>query len=77
MILGVLGSWRSTLIIARRFRCPVPGSIATLSALGNPQHHDFLGGLALAVGNPGRDATVTIETSITISNRARTSRPPS
>src|SRR5262249_5125700 len=61
MILLVLGSWRSTLIIALSIPLSVLCSVAVLSALGETINLMTLGGLALAVGILVDDATVAIE----------------
>src|ERR1700720_4555415 len=61
MILLLLGSWRSTLIIAVSIPLAVLGAIVMLSALGETLNIMTLGGLALAVGILVDDATVTIE----------------
>ena len=61
LILLFLGSWRSTLIITISIPLSILASIACLSALGETINIMTLGGLALAVGIPVDDATVTIE----------------
>src|SRR5437588_495814 len=61
MILLLLGSWRSTLIIAVSIPLSVLSSLAILSLLGQTINIMTLGGLALAVGILVDDATVTIE----------------
>jgi multidrug efflux pump subunit AcrB len=61
MILLVLGSWRSTVIIATSIPLAILGSIAALAAFGETLNIMTLGGLALAVGILVDDATVTIE----------------
>ena len=61
MILLVLGSWRSTGIIAVSIPLALLASIAALSAIGETLNIMTLGGLALAVGILVDDATVTIE----------------
>ena len=61
MILVFLGSWRSTLIIAVSIPLSVICSLLTLAALGETINIMTLGGLALAVGILGDDATVEIE----------------
>src|ERR1700761_8498223 len=61
MILVFLGSWRSTLIIAVSIPLSILVSLILLGALGETINIMTLGGLALAVGIPGDDATVEIE----------------
>ena len=61
MILLVLGSWRSTVIIALSIPLSVLTSLAILSALGETINLMTLGGLALAVGILVDDATVELE----------------
>src|ERR1700719_407581 len=61
MILLFLGSWRSTIIIATSIPLAVFGSVIMLSAIGETLNIMTLGGLALAVGILGDEATVTIE----------------
>src|ERR1700691_235341 len=61
MILLLLGSWRSTIIIAISIPLSILASIICLSALGETINIMTLGGLALAVGILVDDATVTIE----------------
>src|SRR5581483_1627507 len=61
MILLFLGSWRSTIIIFISIPLSILASIACLAALGETINIMTLGGLALAVGIPVDDATVTIE----------------
>ena len=61
MLLLVLGSWRSTVIIATSIPLAVLSSIAALSAIGQTLNIMTLGGLSLAVGILVDDATVTIE----------------
>src|SRR6201987_2432890 len=61
MILVFLGSWRSTLIIATSIPLAILASIIVLSALGQTINIMTLGGLALAVGILGDDATVEVE----------------
>src|ERR1700710_327672 len=61
MILLLLGSWRSTIIIAVSIPLSVLGAIVMLSAIGETLNIMTLGGLALAVGILVDDATVTIE----------------
>ncbi|STX37870.1 efflux RND transporter permease subunit [Legionella feeleii] len=61
MILIVLGSWRSTFIIALSIPLSILASLTILSALGETINIMTLGGLALAVGILVDDATVAIE----------------
>src|ERR1700745_877275 len=61
MILTFLGSWRSTLIIATSIPLAILSSIIVLSLTGQTINIMTLGGLALAVGILGDDATVAIE----------------
>jgi multidrug efflux pump subunit AcrB len=61
MILIFLGSWRSTLVVMISIPLSILTSIAVLSALGQTINIMTLGGLALAVGIPVDDSTVTIE----------------
>src|SRR4030081_2253524 len=61
MILLFLGSWRSTVIIAISIPLSILCSIILLSVLGETINLMTLGGLAVAVGILGHDATVTIE----------------
>ena len=61
LILLLLGSWRSTIIIAVSIPLSILTSIAILSALGETINVMTLGGLALAVGILVDDATVAIE----------------
>ena len=61
MILLLLGSWRSTFIIALSIPLSVLTSIAVLSALGETTNVMTLGGLAMAVGILVDDATVEVE----------------
>jgi Cu/Ag efflux pump CusA len=61
MILILLGSWRSTLIIAVSIPLSILTSIIVMSALGETINIMTLGGLALAVGILVDDATVEIE----------------
>src|SRR6202790_5442751 len=61
MILLFLGNWRSTCIIAVSIPLSILSSILALYALGETINLMTLGGLALAVGILGDDATVTIE----------------
>src|SRR6202171_5613080 len=61
MILLVLGSWRSTVIIATSIPLAILGSVTTLLFLCETLNIMTLGGLALAVGILVDDATVAIE----------------
>jgi CzcA family heavy metal efflux pump len=61
MILVLIGSWRSTVIIAVSIPLSILTSIIVLSALGETINIMTLGGLALAVGILVDDATVAIE----------------
>ncbi len=61
LVLLLLGSWRSTVIIAISIPLSILASILCLSALGETINIMTLGGLALAVGILVDDATVTIE----------------
>jgi multidrug efflux pump subunit AcrB len=61
MILLLLGSWRSTLIIAVSIPLSILTSVIMLSLLGETINTMTLGRLALAVGILVDDATVTIE----------------
>ncbi|WP_269570217.1 efflux RND transporter permease subunit [Legionella tunisiensis] len=61
MILIVLGSWRSTFIIALSIPLSILASLTILSAVGETINIMTLGGLALAVGILVDDATVAIE----------------
>src|SRR5579863_2232752 len=61
MILLLIGSWRSTFIIALSIPLSVISSLLVLSALGQTINLMTLGGLALAVGILVDDATVEIE----------------
>ena len=54
MILLFLGSWRSTIIIMIEIPLAILFSLTALSLLGETINVMTLGGLALAVGNPGR-----------------------
>src|ERR1700677_4945919 len=71
MILTFLGSWRSTLIIAISIPLAILTSIILFSALGETINIMTLGGLALAVGILGDDATVEVENI----NRNRAAEP--
>jgi len=61
LILLLLGSWRSTVIIATSIPLAILAAIAGLSITGETLNVMTLGGLALAVGILVDDATVTIE----------------
>jgi multidrug efflux pump subunit AcrB len=61
MILLLLGSWRSTVIIAVSIPLSILTSLIVLSWLGETINIMTLGGLALAVGILVDDATVAIE----------------
>src|SRR6201987_2547899 len=61
MVLAFLGSWRSTLIVSESIPLAVLFAIAVSSALGETINVLSLGGLAVAVGMLGDDATVEIE----------------
>ncbi len=61
MILALLGSWRSTLIVAVSIPLAILSSIIGLQITGNTINSMTLGGLALAVGMLVDDATVEIE----------------
>jgi len=61
LVLVLLGSWRSTVIVAVSIPLSILASIITFSALGETINIMTLGGLALAVGILVDDATVTIE----------------
>lgn len=61
MILALLGSWRSTLIVATSIPLAILASIIGLNITGNTINSMTLGGLALAVGMLVDDATVAIE----------------
>jgi multidrug efflux pump subunit AcrB len=61
MILALLGSWRSTLIVATSIPLAMLASIVCLSITGQTINSMTLGGLALAVGMLVDDATVEIE----------------
>ncbi len=61
LVLILLGSWRSTLIIAVSIPLSILASIIVFGALGETINIMTLGGLALAVGILVDDATVTIE----------------
>src|SRR4030095_6283438 len=61
MILLFLGSWRSTLVILISIPLAILVSVIVFSAMGQTLNTMTLGGLALAVGILGDDATVAIE----------------
>ncbi|HEY9685283.1 MAG TPA: efflux RND transporter permease subunit [Oculatellaceae cyanobacterium] len=61
MILALLGSWRSTLIVATSIPLSMMASIICLAITGQTINSMTLGGLALAVGMLVDDATVEIE----------------
>ena len=61
LVLILLGSWRSTVIIAISIPLSILVSIITFSSIGETINIMTLGGLALAVGILVDDATVTIE----------------
>lgn len=61
MMLALLGSWRSTLIVATSIPLAMFCSIIGLHICGNTINSMTLGGLALAVGMLVDDATVEIE----------------
>jgi multidrug efflux pump subunit AcrB len=61
MILALLGSWRSTLVVATSIPLAMFASIICLKACGETINSMTLGGLALAVGMLVDDATVEIE----------------
>jgi multidrug efflux pump subunit AcrB len=61
LVLVLLGSWRSTVIIAVSIPLSILVSIITFSSIGETINIMTLGGLALAVGILVDDATVTIE----------------
>ncbi len=60
-MLAILGSWRSTLIVATSIPLALLSSIGALFLTGNTINSMTLGGLALAVGMLVDDATVEIE----------------
>jgi multidrug efflux pump subunit AcrB len=60
-ILLLLGSWRSTLIVAISIPLSVLASLSLLSAIGYTLNVMTLGGLALAIGILVDEATITIE----------------
>lgn len=61
MILALLGSWRSTLIVAISIPLAILASMIGLAVFGQTINSMTLGGLALAVGMLVDDATVEIE----------------
>lgn len=61
MMLALLGSWRSTLIVATSIPLAMLSSIIGLHIMGQTINSMTLGGLALAVGMLVDDATVEIE----------------
>jgi multidrug efflux pump subunit AcrB len=61
MMLGILGSWRSTLIVAISIPLAMLSAIIGLNVAGQTINSMTLGGLALAVGMLVDDATVEIE----------------
>jgi len=61
MMLALLGSWRSTLIVATSIPLAILSSIIGLHMAGQTINSMTLGGLALAVGMLVDDATVEIE----------------
>jgi multidrug efflux pump subunit AcrB len=61
MILALLGSWRSTLIVATSIPLAMMAAFICLDITGQTINSMTLGGLALAVGMLVDDATVTIE----------------
>ncbi|HEY9773722.1 MAG TPA: efflux RND transporter permease subunit [Planktothrix sp.] len=61
MILALLGSWRSTLIVATSIPLAILAAMIGLDITGNTINSMTLGGLALAVGMLVDDATVAIE----------------
>ncbi len=61
MILLVLGSWRSTVVVATSIPLSIMTSVIVLYALGQSLNIMTLGGLALAVGILVDDATVAVE----------------
>src|ERR1700731_187638 len=71
MILALLGSWRSTVIIATSIPLAILTSIIVFSAIGETINIMTLGGLALAVGILVDDATVEVENI----NRNRAAEP--
>ncbi|MBX9691002.1 MAG: efflux RND transporter permease subunit, partial [Cyanobacteria bacterium] len=61
MILALLGSWRSTLIVATSIPLAILAALIGLNICGQTINSMTLGGLALAVGMLVDDATVEIE----------------
>jgi multidrug efflux pump subunit AcrB len=61
MMLALLGSWRSTLIVATSIPLAVLSAIIALNVSGQTINSMTLGGMALAVGMLVDDATVAIE----------------
>ncbi len=61
MMLALLGSWRSTLIVATSIPLAMMCSVIGLQIMGQTINSMTLGGLALAVGMLVDDATVEIE----------------
>jgi multidrug efflux pump subunit AcrB len=61
LVLVLLGSWRSTVIVAVSIPLSILSSIIVLSAMGETINIMTLGGLALAVGILVDDGTVAIE----------------
>jgi multidrug efflux pump subunit AcrB len=61
MMLALLGSWRSTLIVATSIPLAILAAIVGLNIAGQTINSMTLGGLALAVGMLVDDATVAIE----------------
>ncbi len=61
MILALLGSWRSTLIVAISIPLAILSAMIGLAVFGQTINSMTLGGLALAVGMLVDDATVEIE----------------
>jgi multidrug efflux pump subunit AcrB len=61
LMLAILGSWRSTLIVAISIPLSILASIICLNVCGQTLNTMTLGGLALAVGMLVDDATVEVE----------------
>jgi multidrug efflux pump subunit AcrB len=61
MMLALLGSWRSTLIVATSIPLAVLSAIIGLGLLGQTINSMTLGGLALSIGMLVDDATVEVE----------------
>lgn len=61
MMLALLGSWRSTLIVATSIPLAILAAIIGLNVAGQTINSMTLGGLALAVGMLVDDATVEVE----------------